>query len=570
MANYKQEETLSDLYYECSTKVYGKQPYEYDLPFYPSWCHKRSDYPALKEDKLGYNSRQYEKEIDETPLMPANTFRSFASVRCASPVIVRIGENKVYVSCGKCPLCLARRRQEWSKRLEDETKHPRHWHAFGITLTYDGKHIPYLTAEELAKGQFKYIRPNKSHSYLALHRGCSAASLAREDNIGLLNTRDMDQYFRKVRKFIEKRFPWMYLRYYFNGEYGDIDDLTKVDIKKARTARPHYHGIFYLGYKSKDPKDIEFYKELNEKLNAKKEIEQFALDAWHHCKQRWDARKGMFVCKSIQKFGQNWGYYLGKYVSKEDLSTLTGAKGALYVPQRIWCSRRSTKFDLGSLGYEGYKGSTSYRLNYRKLITSVVNSSQFIPTYNQNGYTKRVPRAYYRNHIVELFGVSMTDIQRYRRLNRLGWYDPSSYRPKPSKDVRKYKQRSISCAPLYEPWQLPLNEPLKPTEYYWYDPSNPLAYQYKLAKLHNWQTWSNAQALQYLALFGNDTSTAFVYDDAGWHSTGYLEPAEIRHVLKERSDIVRENQQTLKASLDYKFKHAYRNGYCKQIIVNNC
>ena len=92
--------------------------------------------------------------------MPANTFRSFASVRCASPVNwFRIGENKVYVSCGKCPLCLARRRQEWSKRLEDETKHPRHWHAFGITLTYDGKHIPYLTAEELAKGQFKYFPP---------------------------------------------------------------------------------------------------------------------------------------------------------------------------------------------------------------------------------------------------------------------------------------------------------------------------------------------------------------------------------------------------------------------------
>ena len=175
----------------------------------------------------------------------------------------------------------------------------------------------------------------------------------------------MDQYFRKVRKFIEKRFPWMYLRYYFpNGEYGDIDDLTKVDIKKARTARPHYHGIFYLGFKSKDPKDIEFYKTLNEKLNAKKEIEQFALDAWHHCKQRWDARKGIFVCKSIQKFGQNWGYYLGKYVSKEDLSTLTGAKGALYIPSPsgfgVQALRQS--MSLGSLGYEGYKGSTPYRL----------------------------------------------------------------------------------------------------------------------------------------------------------------------------------------------------------------
>ena len=48
MANYKQEETLSDLYYECSTKVYGKQPYEYDLPFYPSWCHKRSEYPSAQ------------------------------------------------------------------------------------------------------------------------------------------------------------------------------------------------------------------------------------------------------------------------------------------------------------------------------------------------------------------------------------------------------------------------------------------------------------------------------------------------------------------------------------------
>lgn len=100
------------------------------------------------------------------------------------------------VPCGKCPSCMSRRASGWSFRLMQEYKAAKH--AVFLTLTYDTKHIPITRA-----------------SYMSLKK------------------RDLQLFFKRLRKAHEKEQWEDKIKYYAVGEYG------------GKTKRPHYHIILF-------------------------------------------------------------------------------------------------------------------------------------------------------------------------------------------------------------------------------------------------------------------------------------------------------------------------------------
>lgn len=105
---------------------------------------------------------------------------------CGHKILLKSG---IEVPCGKCPACLANRRQEWIFRLKEEMKSA----VFGlfVTLTYDNDHLP----KDLS-----------------------------------VNVSDIQHFHKRLRK----NFTAGDMRFFLTSEYGD------------HTARPHYHGLYFF------------------------------------------------------------------------------------------------------------------------------------------------------------------------------------------------------------------------------------------------------------------------------------------------------------------------------------
>lgn len=69
-------------------------------------------------------------------------------IQCENPIKTKSG---YVVPCGKCPLCLSARRNEWSIRLGLEVKYNDRMPLF-ITLTYDDEHLPLYIDGEFVRG----------------------------------------------------------------------------------------------------------------------------------------------------------------------------------------------------------------------------------------------------------------------------------------------------------------------------------------------------------------------------------------------------------------------------------
>lgn len=96
------------------------------------------------------------------------------------------------VPCGKCPICLSKKRQKWLVRLESEFKYA--LSVYFVTLTYDDAHMPY------------------------------------KDGMQTLSKRDVQLFMKRLRKLTSG----YKLKYYLCSEYG------------GHTMRPHYHMMLYL------------------------------------------------------------------------------------------------------------------------------------------------------------------------------------------------------------------------------------------------------------------------------------------------------------------------------------
>lgn len=109
-------------------------------------------------------------------------------MNCFHPLKLPTG----YVPCGKCEACLARKRDQWVIRIEQELKVSSS--CFFFTLTYDDEHLP------------------------------------RSDvGFPVVSKRDVQLWLKRFRKMIE---PYK-IRYFIASEYG------------STTFRPHYHGIIF-------------------------------------------------------------------------------------------------------------------------------------------------------------------------------------------------------------------------------------------------------------------------------------------------------------------------------------
>lgn len=107
-------------------------------------------------------------------------------MNCLNPIEVWPKNIKYIVPCGKCLVCLSKKRNEWSFRLEQEYKRSKR--AAFITLTY---HPRFLPDDGLSKRHFQL-------------------------------------FMKRLRKKSKDK-----LRYYAVGEYG------------TKTGRAHYHAIIF-------------------------------------------------------------------------------------------------------------------------------------------------------------------------------------------------------------------------------------------------------------------------------------------------------------------------------------
>lgn len=91
-------------------------------------------------------------------------------IKCLSPRVITIPGRyppTVEVPCGKCSLCLSRRRSEWSFRCMCETMQADS--AYFITLTYNEENCPKICDKETVQKFFKRFRkrlPARSIRYL--------------------------------------------------------------------------------------------------------------------------------------------------------------------------------------------------------------------------------------------------------------------------------------------------------------------------------------------------------------------------------------------------------------------
>lgn len=116
-------------------------------------------------------------------------------MKCPNPIVVRDKKNKSYYApCGKCPVCLTNRREDWTIRMIEESKN--HLYSVFITLTYDEENIKF--------------------------NDLGFARVVKED---------LQKFIKRLRSKIQHE-----IKYFAISEYGPA------------THRPHYHIIaFGLG-----------------------------------------------------------------------------------------------------------------------------------------------------------------------------------------------------------------------------------------------------------------------------------------------------------------------------------
>lgn len=188
---------------------------------------------------------------------------------CANPVM--IGGKMGVVGCGQCIPCRINRRRVWVHRLMLEAAQ---WgdNAF-VTLTYDDESLPRVSPQ---------------------------------DSRGNLVPRDVQLFFKRLRKIVEPR----RFRYYMAGEYGDESD------------RPHYHMAMFnfptclRGQTDLGPRGFRDYSRLSFRPHTDRVFCCEVCDLVH---QGWGM--GMVFFGRLEDSSANYiaGYVMKKMTTPDDL-----------------------------------------------------------------------------------------------------------------------------------------------------------------------------------------------------------------------------------------------------------
>lgn len=137
-------------------------------------------------------------------------------MQCLSPISKLDKKNgRLSIPCGKCIVCKAKRRGDWSFRLYQEYKKAKT--AFFVTLTYANENLP------------EYVNMTTGEILPSLHKPHIQLFIKRLRKY-------QEEYIKKelkLKTLKEARKLAPQIRYYACGEYGEI------------TKRPHYHLILF-------------------------------------------------------------------------------------------------------------------------------------------------------------------------------------------------------------------------------------------------------------------------------------------------------------------------------------
>lgn len=162
---------------------------------------------------------------------------------CDSPLILKRNRyrstNSLAVSnfdivpCGSCPSCLVSKRNDLFPLINTEQIFTNHFagRTAYITFTYNEDSLPYLrfSVERYSQGKFlnvDYFRgtPNRVNDKYNL-------------SVPIAYYKDVQNFFKTIRKTLKRINPAFELRYIFASEYGTSESHTK---------RPHYHCLMFL------------------------------------------------------------------------------------------------------------------------------------------------------------------------------------------------------------------------------------------------------------------------------------------------------------------------------------
>lgn len=314
---------------------------------------------------------------------------AYSSINCEKPFFVTSRTGKrIPVPCGQCIACLRKRRNSWAIRLDDESKHPRCIDQFGITLTYNSDSLPWLPLAVLQNRSYRYKEVSKDKYILDVYRGVSVEQLRNKTAVSLAYAYDIECYIKRLRKWFEDHYPQFFIRYYIVSDYGELEG--------KRTGRAHYHGIIFVF--ATDIQTAEHFRRSSARFSICQRFRDVSMDKWPYAERVYNAKKNIFIGKDYHTIDKGYTSYLGKYINKyED----TQAVGRKYIDTRIFCSRQSSKRQLGSIGYSSFVENNPYDFNrmLRELDMAVKNGTRFQPSIlsqSLNGcYRKKLLEKYF-------------------------------------------------------------------------------------------------------------------------------------------------------------------------------
>lgn len=127
----------------------------------------------------------------------------------ADESLLQKGEKSLLIPCGQCLGCRLEYSRQWAVRCCLEST--LYEHNYFLTLTYDDKYLPMNIVHRIDKNTGEVTSSLKS----------------------TLVKRDLQLFFKRLRKHIEKKYNHTGVRFFATGEYG------------SKNGRAHFHCILF-------------------------------------------------------------------------------------------------------------------------------------------------------------------------------------------------------------------------------------------------------------------------------------------------------------------------------------
>lgn len=313
---------------------------------------------------------------------------------CLKPIAIKVKQanyvtdkgtdGMITVPCGYCHKCRAKKRRDWSYRLEIEAENAKFGRHF-ITLTYADHNIPFITElGDTVRGIDKMREYAKAEPKISFQQS--------------LIKKDVQLFLKKVRRFQDYHYREKLsnllegsvtpkVRFFLCGEYG------------SKTSRPHYHILLFNAL----PKTVEALPKLWSYKTGNGDIIPRGI-----------THVGKITPASIK--------YVCKYILKSKVE-----KNKYVIPEFTLMSRGSKKEGTKGIGYQFFTSEKArYNLNNSTLLVRNHNNKwQIMPKYYRDKLFPDSDRKIkaYENLVNELNKIEIADDDRIEKLGQdVGYY----------------------------------------------------------------------------------------------------------------------------------------------------